>query len=134
MLTVTTQTHITLAAAHLEHADLCITSVAENLHLDRCSVDGRRANNNVSGILGYQEYVRERDFLALLTFQRRHMELVPYGDFFLEAGNINNGKHVEYAESWGNLQNNRVGRKKILANRNAFCREKMGQSGYGHPS
>lgn len=62
------------------------------------------------------------------------MELVPYGDFFLEAGDIDDGKHVEYAESWGNLQNNRVGRKKILANRNLFCREKIRQSAYYCPS
>lgn len=69
MLTVTAQTHITLAATHLEHADLCVTTVAQNFHLNGSSVDGWRANDNISGILRYQENVGERDFLAFLTLQ-----------------------------------------------------------------
>lgn len=42
------------------------------------------------------------------------MKLVPYGDFFLEACNIYNGKHDKCAESWGNLQKIPHERKKIF--------------------
>src|SRR5690606_8184285 len=80
------------AALHLLNANFIALTVAHNFHLDRSASNEWRSHRDIVTI-GKQENLIKGHHIAFVTGKQRNAQGVALLDLFLEAGNVDNGKH-----------------------------------------
>jgi len=104
ILTMSVHTAVTLAAAHLEDADLGILTMIEDGRLDGCSCDERLPHRRGVAIHDQEDFV-EGDRSPLLTLEQWNVDLVSRRDLLLKTGDIDDSKHKRAESDRGSVGN-----------------------------
>lgn len=93
LLLVTLRANEALAAAHAEHADLCIFAVAKNFYFDRCAINKWSAENHIATVFYEHVHVTEGELLVFFSILKWNRERIAHVDLLLETCDFDDSKH-----------------------------------------